>query len=104
MALANQRKELSQGAEQAENRLMMLLDQERQEAKAIRTKLTSDIEAMTQKSQSSREAVVALEANVRELTRANEKLESALVTQRKNCAKLEKDLKDQRARGAAQKE
>jgi hypothetical protein len=73
--LAAQRKELAAEAEQTENRLMMLLNQERVEAKAHSKKLAGDLERMTQKSQTAREAMVALESTVKELTRQNDKLE-----------------------------
>jgi len=77
-ALAAQRKELAVKAEQAEDRLMMLLDQERVEAKAHSKKLASDLDKMAQKSQSACEAMVALESTVKELTRQNDKVESDL--------------------------
>lgn len=93
-ALANQRKELAEVAEQAENRLMMLLDQGRQESKAAMNKLSSDLEKMTQQSQSNREAVIALESTVKALTRQNEKLESDLVVQEEYSSELQVNLEE----------
>tara|TARA_R110001592_G_scaffold254129_3_gene517500 strand:+ start:46288 stop:47316 length:1029 start_codon:yes stop_codon:yes gene_type:complete len=93
-ALANQRKELTEVAEQAENRLMMLLDQGRQESKAAMVKLSGDLEEMTQKSQSNREAVIALESTVKALTGQNEKLESDLAVQEENSSELQAHLEE----------
>ena len=95
-ALVDQRKELTESAEQAENRLMVLLDQERQEAKSNQEKLSGDLEKMTQKSQAARESLVALETTVKELTRQNEKLESDLSIQVESNSTLKISLEDQR--------
>lgn len=96
-ALAAQRKELAVEAEQAENRLMMLLDQERVEAKAHSKKLAGDLEKMTQKSQTAREAMVALESTVKELTRQNDRVESDLAAQVKVSSELQASLQEQKA-------
>ncbi len=96
-AIAAQRKELAQEAEQAENRLMVLLDQERQEAKAAESRLSGNLEKITQKVHSQREAIIALETSVKELTRQNEKLESELVAQVENNTALQTSLEEQRA-------
>lgn len=60
---------------------MMLLDEERLEAKSNSKILVGDLEKMAQKSHTAREAVVALKSTVKELSRQNEQLESDLVTQ-----------------------
>jgi chromosome segregation ATPase len=96
-ALATQRKELAAEAEQAENRLMILLDQERLEAKTHSKKLASDLEKMTQKAQSAREAMVALESTVKELTRQNDKLESDLAVQLEVSSDLQSNLEEKKA-------
>lgn len=101
MTLAAQRKELAAEAEQAENRLMLLLDQERVEAKAHSNKLAGDIERMAQKSQSARETVVALESTVKELNRLNDKLESDLAAQVEVSSELKARLEDQKALAAS---
>jgi len=100
-ALAAQRKELAAEAEQAENRLMMLLDQERLEAKAHSKTLAGDLEKMAQKSQTAREAMVALESTVEELTRQNDRLESDLVAQVEVSSELKARLEDQKAQTVA---
>ncbi|MAL95874.1 MAG: hypothetical protein CME40_12425 [Haliea sp.] len=96
-AIAAQRKELAQEAEQTENRLMVLLDQERLEAKANAKKLTADLEKMSHKSQTAREAVVALETKVNELTRQKDKLESDIATHLEANAELQESLDDQKS-------
>jgi chromosome segregation ATPase len=100
-ALAAQRKELAAEAEQAENRLMMLLDQERVEAKTHSKKFSSDMEKMTQKAQSAREAVVALESTVKELTRQNDKLESDLAAQVEVGSELQSSLEAEKTQAAS---
>lgn len=100
-ALAAQRKELAEEAEQTENRLMILLDQERLEAKTHSKKLASDLEKINQKSQSAREAVVVLESTVKELTRQNDKLESDLAAQLEVSSELQAGLEDQKAQAAS---
>jgi|TARA_Y100000589_G_C26972359_1_gene555107 FtsZ-binding cell division protein ZapB len=80
---------------------MVLLDQERQEAKAARSTLTTDLEKAAQKVQSQRETVVALEASIEELTSNNEKLESELATQSAHNAVLQVSIEEQKAATAA---
>lgn len=96
-ALAAQRKALAASAEQAENRLMMLLDQARQEAKLTAAALSDDLAAMTQQAQSGRETVAALETTVKSLTRQNDDLESRLAREAKNQSDLVTTLEQERA-------
>lgn len=100
-AIAAQRKELAQEAEQAENRLMVLLDRERQETKATELKLSGNLEKVTQEVQSQRDTIIALETNGKELTRQNEKLDSELVARIENNTALETLLEEQRAATAS---
>lgn len=100
-AVAAQRKELAREAEQAENRLMVLLDQERQEAKAAESKLSGNLEKVTLKAQIQRDAIIALETTVTELTRQNEKLDSELVTRVENITALQAALDEQKAATSA---
>ncbi|HIG67350.1 MAG TPA: hypothetical protein EYQ44_05970 [Porticoccaceae bacterium] len=58
---------MTEAAEQTENRLMMLLDQERQAAKESTAKLTDQLAEMRDKAQSHREKTIELEATIREL-------------------------------------
>jgi chromosome segregation ATPase len=95
-ALTDQRKELTEVAEQAENRLMMMLDQERQKAKTSASKLSDDLAQMTQQYQSSREAIAALETTVKELSKQSEKLGSHLASQAEIGSALQADLEAQR--------
>ncbi len=96
-AIAAQRKELAQEAEQAENRLMVLLDQERQIAKEIESKLSSNLEKVTQKMQSQRDTIVALETSVTELNRQNEKLELDLSARIESNNALQASLEEQKS-------
>ncbi|MEM1152548.1 MAG: hypothetical protein AAGI44_00310 [Pseudomonadota bacterium] len=96
-AMASQRKELTDAAAQAENRLMVLLDRERQEAKAIESSLSDNLERAKQKAQSGRETIITLETSVTQLTRQNEKLESELTAGGKNNAELQSLLEKQKA-------
>ncbi len=100
-AIAAQRKELAQEAEQAENRLMVLLDQERQEAKAVESKLLGNLDKVTQKVQSQRDTIVALETSVTELTRQNEKLDSELAARLEHNTALKASLEEQKAATAS---
>ncbi|PLW67749.1 hypothetical protein C0039_15120 [Pseudohalioglobus lutimaris] len=95
-AIATQRKELAAEAEQAENRLMVLLDQERLEAKTNAKKLTANLEQISQKSQAAREAIVGLETRVNELTRQNGQLESDIAVQLETNAELQESLESQK--------
>ena len=96
-AIAAQRKELAQEAEQAENRLMMLLDQERQEAKEAESKLSVHLEKITQKVQSQRDTIIALETSVTELNRQNEKLDSELAARAENNTALQALVEEHKA-------
>lgn len=96
-ALANQRRELTDLAEQTENRLMTLLDRERQEAKLDVEKLSKDLVGITQRAQMSRETVVTLQATVSDLTKSKEKLEKALTTKEEHLSVAVSDLEAQRA-------
>ncbi len=96
-AIATQRKELALEAEQAENRLMVLLDHERQEAKEAESKLAGNLEKVTQKVQSQRETIISLETSVTEFTRQNEKLDSEMATWVENNSALQTSLEEQRA-------
>lgn len=100
-AIAAQRKELAQEAEQAENRLMVLLDQERQEAKAAESKLSGRLEKVTQKVQSQRDTIIALETSVTELARQNEKLDSEVASRLENNTALQTSLEEQKAATAS---
>ena len=95
-SLAKQRRELTGLADQAENRLMMLLDRERQEAKSAMAKLSEDLAGMTQRAQLNRETVVALETTVGNLTKHKEKLESQLATYEERLSVAISSLEAQR--------
>jgi redox-regulated HSP33 family molecular chaperone len=69
---------MAEAAEQTENRLMMLLDQERQPAKESTAKLTDQLAEMSDKAQSHWEKAIDLQTTVRELKARNGKLESGL--------------------------
>ena len=96
-AIAAQRKELAQESEQAENRLMVLLDKERQEAKAVESKFSGNLEKVTQKLQSQRDTIIALETRVTELTGQKEKLDSELAARIENNTALQASLEEQKA-------
>ena len=96
-ALADQRKELTESAEQAENRLMNLLDQERQEAKAAQSKLSGDLAKATKSIQSKRDSIVALETRVTELSRQNDKLGGELEEESQWASDLETQLIEQKS-------
>ncbi len=97
-ALAHQRTELAESAEQAENRLMMLLDQARQEAKAAALKLSDDLAAMTQQAQSGRETIAVLETRSKELDRQKRALESELSKEETSRSEVQIALEAERAR------
>lgn len=96
-ALADQRHELTEAAEQAENRLMGLLDQERQDAKATASTLSGNLDAVTQKVQSQRETIVALETSVEELNRQKCKLEAEQAARAESHTDLHAALEKQKA-------
>ena len=99
--LATQRRELTEVAEQTENRLMVLLDQERQEAKATESKLSGNLEKITQKVRSQRDTIIALEASVTELARQNDKLDSELAARVENITALQASLEEQKSATAS---
>jgi len=96
-AQANQRRELTAAAEQAENRLVVLLDQERQAAKEAAAQLTEQLAEITNKAQLSREKVVELESTARQLTGVNSVLESNLSKKKGVCQELSDALDEQKA-------
>jgi len=100
-ALAGQRKEMAEAAEQTENRLMVLLDQERRAAKESTAKLTDQLAAMSNKSQSHREKVIELEATIRELKGQNGKLGSDLAEKIAKCSELAIALDAQKSRASS---
>jgi chromosome segregation ATPase len=100
-ALASQRKEMTEAAEQAENRLMVLLDKERQAAKESTVQLTDQLAEVSDKAQSHREKAIALEAKIRELNGQSGKLESALAETTARCSKLSTALEDQKTQASS---
>lgn len=100
-ALVIQRKELNEVAQQAENRLMLLLDQERQEAKATESKLSSNLEKIMQKVQSQRDTIIALETSVTELTRQNKKFDVERATLAERNTVLQTTVEEQKAHAIA---
>jgi chromosome segregation ATPase len=95
-ALASQRKEMAEAAEQTENRLMMLLDQERQAAKESTAKLTDQLAEMSDKAQTHREKAIELEATIRELKGRNGKLDSDLAEMKGQCSELSNAMEAQK--------
>lgn len=67
-AMARERVELHEAAEQAENRLMVMHDQERQAAKESVTQLSKELRESSDKTQRHREEVIEQEGVVRQLT------------------------------------
>jgi len=100
-ALAGQRREMTEASEQTENRLMMLLDQERQAAKESTAKLTDQLEEMSDKAQTHREKAVELEATIRELKGQKGKLDSDLAERTAQYAELSTALATQEARASS---
>jgi chromosome segregation ATPase len=98
--LAAQRKELIAAAEQAENRLLVLLDQERQEAKATAARLSDELAQARGMAQASREAGLELKATVNSLSRQNEKLEQAVSDREKHHRELQTQLESSQRRAA----
>ena len=101
VALASQRKEMTEATEQTENRLMMLLDQERQAAKESTAKLTDQLEEMSDKAQTHREKAIELEATIRELKGQKGKLDSDLAETTAQYAELSTALETQEARASS---
>jgi chromosome segregation ATPase len=100
-ALAGQRQEMTEAAEQTENRLMMLLDQERQAAKESTAKLTDQLAEMSDKAQSHREKAIELEATIRELKGQKGKLDSDLAEATAQCSELSTALETQKTRASS---
>jgi chromosome segregation ATPase len=100
-ALARQRQELTEAAEQAENRLMVLLDKERQSAKDATAQLSSELAKVQDKAQSHREKTIALEAVVRQLTEQKGKLEVELTRKEEAFSDLWTTLQEEKKRGAS---
>jgi chromosome segregation ATPase len=90
--LAGQRKEMTEAGEQTENRLMVILDQERQASKESTAQLNDQLAQMTDKAQSHREKTIEQEATIRELKGLNGKLESGLVEITAQCSELSSAL------------
>lgn len=99
-ALTAQRQEMAEAAEQTENRLMMLLDQERQAAKASSAQLTQQLSEVGEKAQSYRENTIALETTIRELNSQQLKLASDLSETSDQRSALSTALEDQRSRAS----
>jgi chromosome segregation ATPase len=99
-ALSTQRQELVEAAEQSENRLMVLLDQERQAAKESTEQLSRQLSEETEKAQSHREKTIELESTIRELQGQNGKLASDLTTRSQQCSTLLTDLEIQKDRAS----
>ena len=101
VALAAQRRELAEAAEQTENRLMVLLDQERQAAKKSTAQLTHQLSDVNDKAQSHHEKAIELEATIRELTGQNGKLELDLVEKAARCSELSKVLDEEKVHASS---
>tara|TARA_R100001480_G_scaffold136521_1_gene133631 strand:- start:4876 stop:5886 length:1011 start_codon:yes stop_codon:yes gene_type:complete len=95
-ALKAQRKEMAEAAEQTENRLMMLLDQERQSAKESNAQTILQLSQVTEKAQVHREKCIKLETSIRELKEQNSKLDTSLVESVAHCSQLSASLAAQK--------
>jgi chromosome segregation ATPase len=91
-ALASQRQELTEAAEQAENRLMVLLDNERQAAKDSTATLTNQLAEWRDTAQAHREKTIELEAMVRQFGERNTKLETDLAEKEEEASTLSTTL------------
>ncbi|WP_027951116.1 hypothetical protein [Haliea salexigens] len=91
-ALAAQRKELLATAEQAENRLLMLLDQARQDAKTTEARLADDLVQLSRTHQDSKEAAAELRSTVQAQHRERQAMERELATERDSVRALQADL------------
>jgi chromosome segregation ATPase len=91
--LAGQRKEMTEAGEQTENRLMVILDQERQAAKESTAQLSDQLAKVSEKAQSHREKAIELEATIRELKGQNGKLDSDLAETTVQCSEFSTALK-----------
>jgi len=99
-ALASQRQEQNQLAEQAENRLMVLLDQERQSAKEAAAQLTAQVSEANGSAQAQREKTIVLESSVRQLMTERDTLQLGLQEQAAQCAELSTALRKEKERRA----
>jgi chromosome segregation ATPase len=86
---------MTEAAEQTENRLMVLLDQERQAAKESTAQLSDQLDKLSDKAQSHREKAIELEATIRELKGQNSKLDSGLAETTAQCSELSTALEAQ---------
>lgn len=100
VALASQRQEQNQMAEQAENRLMLLLDQERQSAKETAAQLTAQVAEANGNLQTQRERAIKQEGSVRQLMTERETLQAGLQEQAAQCAELSTALEKEKERGS----
>jgi chromosome segregation ATPase len=100
-ALTGQRHELTEAAEQTENRLMVLLDHECQTARDSTAQLSGQLAQMSDKAQSNREKAMELAATIRELTGKNGKLEADLAETTAQCSDLSTTLEDQKAHASS---
>jgi chromosome segregation ATPase len=90
--LATQRQELLATAEQAENRLLMLLDQARQDAKATEARLADELVKLSRTHQDCKEAAVELRSTVQVQHRERAALERELTAERGRTRALQADL------------
>jgi chromosome segregation ATPase len=95
-ALAGQRNEMTEAAEQTENRLMVLLDRERQVGKESTAQLTDQLAKTNEKAQSHREKAIELEATIRVLKGQNGKLDSDLAETTAQSCELSTALEAQK--------
>ncbi len=99
--LTNQRKELVEVAEQSENRLMVLLDQERLAVKEAVMDLTAKLGASNDKAQEYREQVIERDAAIRKLTDQNTGLAKQLTEKETERANLKSALEEKTTQGQA---
>jgi chromosome segregation ATPase len=98
VALSGQRQEMAEAAEHAENRLMVLLDQERQAAKESSAKSTHQLAELGEKAQFHRERGIELEGTTQVLRGLNGKLTSDCKEATDRCSELSTALEDQKSR------
>lgn len=98
-ALANQRQEQNHLAEQAENRLLVLLDQERQSAKEATAQLTAQVSEAAANAQAQIEKIIKLEADGRQLMMEMDARRAELREQSTQNAELSAALEMERGRG-----
>jgi chromosome segregation ATPase len=92
---------MTEAAEQTENRLMVLLDQERQAAKESTAQLTDQLAKTNEKAQSHREKAIELEATIRVLKGQNGKLDSDLVETKAQFSALSSALEAQKTHSSS---